>query len=113
MKIRTVSNAGFTLVEIMIVIAIIGMLATVAVPSIMRSQKKAKEHVCFMNRESMDNAKMLWSVENKKGDNDSPSEEDIKVFLKDNKFPTCPAGGTYSMGTVSTKTTCSVHAATE
>lgn len=112
MKIRTSSRAGFTLVEIMIVIAIIGLLATVAVPNLLRASRKAKEQVCAMNLDAIDNSKQQWSIENKKSDKDTPTEEDIRVYMKDNKFPSCPSGGTYTINAVDQKATCSVHTAT-
>ena len=112
MNIRLSRRTGFTLVEIMIVIAIIGLLAAVAVPNFMRAQKKAKEQFCALNREAIDNSKQLWCTENKKSEKDTPSEDDIKVYLKDNKFPQCPSGGQYSVNAVDAKCTCSVHAET-
>jgi prepilin-type N-terminal cleavage/methylation domain-containing protein len=111
MKIRTTRNAGFTLVEIMIVIAIIGMLAAAATTGITRALKTSKEQICKMNRDAVDNAKQLWMVENKKSDKDTPSEDDLKVYLKNNTFPSCPGGGTYTIYAGEQPTTCSVHAA--
>ncbi len=110
MRIKTTGSAGFTLVEIMIVIAIIGLLAAVAVPNFMKATGTAKKQVCSMNREQIDSAKIMWATENKKSDNDTPSEDDVKVYLKNSQFPGCPAGGTYTVGAVKDKCTCSVHA---
>jgi prepilin-type N-terminal cleavage/methylation domain-containing protein len=112
MKIRTSSRAGFTLVEIMIVIAIIGLLATVAVPNLLRARKKTNEQVCAMNLDAIDNSKQQWAIENKKSDKDIPTEDDIRVYLKDSKFPSCPGGGTYTINAVDQKAICSVHTAT-
>lgn len=113
MNIRLSRRTGFTLVEIMIVIAIIGLLAAVAVPNFMRATRKAKEQVCSMNRDQIDNAKQLWCTENRKSERDTPSEDEIRVFLKDSKFPLCPGGGTYTINPVDTRSTCSVHADTQ
>ncbi len=110
MRIKTTGSAGFTLVEIMIVIAIIGLLAAVAVPNFMKATGTAKRQVCSMNREQIDSAKIMWATENKKSDNDTPSEDDVKVYLKNSQFPSCPAGGTYAVGAVKDKSTCTVHA---
>jgi prepilin-type N-terminal cleavage/methylation domain-containing protein len=104
--------AGFTLVEIMVVIAIIGMLMGVATLGINHAIQSAKAHTCAMNIEAIENAKQMWSLENKKGDNDTAGEDDLKGYLKNNSFPTCPSGGTYSINANTTKATCSVHGQT-
>jgi len=113
MKIALQSSArrpyGFTLVEIMVVIAIIGMLMGAATIGINHAIKSAKAHTCAMNVDAIENAKRLWSLENNKGDNDTASEEDLKVHLTNNEFPKCPSGGTYSINNNSTKASCSVH----
>ncbi len=109
MKKRTSTRGGFTLIEIMIVIAIIGLLMTVAVPNIVRARKKANERVCLMNIENIEGAKQLWATENRKSDKDTPTEDDLRIYLRDSKFPTCPSGGTYTINAVDAKATCSVH----
>ena len=100
---------GFTLIEIMIVVAIIGMLAAVALPSLVRAQKTAKKTTCINNLKTIEGAKVQWSLENKKGDQDVPSDADL--FGNDRyipRKPECPAGGTYDIKAVAEKPTCSV-----
>ena len=48
---------GFTLVEIMIVVAIIGMLAAIAIPSFMKSRSEARKSTCVNNLRLIDHAK--------------------------------------------------------
>ncbi len=104
-------RGGFTLVEIMVVVAIIGLLMSVATVGINHAIKTAKAQTCNMNIEAIEGAKQMWMLEAKKGDNDTATEDDLKVHLKNNAFPTCPSGGTYTSNNTTTRATCSVHAA--
>ena len=100
---------GFTLIEIMIVVAIIGMLAAVALPSLVRAQRTAKKTTCINNLKTIEGAKINWALENKKGDQDVPGDADL--FGNDRyvaRKPECPAGGSYDLKSVAEKPTCSV-----
>ena len=102
-------RSAFTLVEIMIVVAIIGLLAAVAIPNLITARKKAQRQACVMNMKAIAGAKENWALDYKKGDADSPSDTDL--FGRDKYIenkPQCPAGGTYNIGQVSEKPTCSV-----
>lgn len=109
MNLRMRSRCGFTLVEIMIVIAIIGLLVGVGVPNYLNMQTKAKREVCNCNREAIDNAKTLWAAEHKKSETDVPGGEDLKSYLKKNQIPACPSGGSYTIGAVNASVSCSKH----
>jgi prepilin-type N-terminal cleavage/methylation domain-containing protein len=102
-------SGGFTLIEIMIVVAIIGLLAAVAIPNLTKATRTARRQACIQNLKTIDGAKKQWALENRKGDADTPSDADM--FGADRyieKRPECPAGGTYNLGTVADKPTCSV-----
>jgi len=109
---QTLRPAGFTLVEIMVVVAIIGLLMSVATVGISQAINRSQRQICTMNLEAVQSAKTLWGLDNKKGDNDTPTEDDLKPHLKDNTFPSCPKGGTYTINALGVRATCSVHPAT-
>ncbi len=114
MKIQTpkyIRATAFTLVEIMVVIAIIGMLMGVATLGIGKAISSSKQKICDMNIEAIEQGKQVWSLENKKGDNDAASEDDLKGHLKNGVFPTCPSGGTYTINANNVRATCSKHTA--
>jgi prepilin-type N-terminal cleavage/methylation domain-containing protein len=107
MKMRTRRRAGFTLVEIMIVVAIIGLLMAVAIPNLGRARRTTQAKVCVANLRMIQSAKQQWALENGKSDSDTPSEQDLLPYIENETFPKCPAGGTYTINPVGTYPTCS------
>ena len=84
MQIKTNKTAGFTLVEIMIVVAIIGLLAAIAIPNFVKARESAQLNSIFNNLRIVEGAKDQWALENKKGTGDTTSMAAISDYLKGN-----------------------------
>lgn len=100
-KIRTKSSAGFTLIELMIVIAIIGILAAIAVPNFNRARAQAKKKSCVANMKTIEGAVELYNMENAVSGATPPTVANLQSngYLK--AIPRCPSKGTDNDYTVS------------
>ena len=95
--------------EIMIVVAIIGLLASIAIPNFVKARTTAQMNACISNLRQIDGAIQLWAAETKQGEQASVTPADVLPYLHGDVR--CPSGGktfadSYGLTTVSAKPTC-------
>ena len=106
---KTATRSGFTLIEIMVVVAIIGILASIAVPGFKLAIEKSRQQACAVNRKNIDGAKLRWALDYKEPPDATPTDADLfgeNCYIEHK--PDCPARGEYTLHAVSEKCTCSV-----
>lgn len=106
---------------IVIVIAVIGILALIAVPNYIKNPWTSPANACINNLREIDGAKEKWMIEHNAKTNDVVTLDDVKPYLvpygepngyikldANGNLPKCPAGGIYSIGKIGESPICSI-----
>ena len=104
------ASRGFTLTEVMIVVAIIGFVAAIAIPNFIRMRIRAQTNTCIENLRQIDAAKQMFGAEKGRKAGDIIADSDLfgpMLYLR--AKPICPAGGEINVNTIGTNTSCTIE----
>ncbi|MBN2826531.1 MAG: prepilin-type N-terminal cleavage/methylation domain-containing protein [Tissierellales bacterium] len=96
-------SRGFTIIELIIVLSVLGIIALIAIPRFLSVTEYAKRDVCEANRAELEHAYEIYLVKN----NESDSEVNFNTFLNQWDQEVCPDEGIISRSEGKIK--CSIH----
>jgi len=119
MRLDKSKKSGFTLVEIMIVVAIIGLLAAIAIPNFARARTTSQQNSCINNLRQIDGAKQTWALEHYIPSTNTPLASDVQPYLgragSYGTLPFCPSDSaatfdtSYSLNTLQVPPSCLIN----
>lgn len=102
MQIRRKRAAGFTLVEMMVVVAVVGLLSGIAAPSVFKSRATTQLSLISQNLRAIEDSKQQWALESRIATGVVPTEADIAPYLKKASLPLAVVGEVYTINPVGT-----------
>src|ERR1043166_8200232 len=81
-------GSGFSLVELMIVVSVLGLLAAIAIPNFVKSRDTSQLRSIYNNLRTIDAAKDQWALENKKGTGDTTAMLLLTEYIKGGEIKT-------------------------
>ena len=91
------------------IIAIVGLLAAIAIPSFIKSRSTFHLHACMINLQQIESAKRSWALAYNANSGAEVDVAGVNEMLKPGTMSGCPAGGTYIYHRVGIPPECSVH----
>ena len=102
------SRLGFTVKEILILVAIVVLIAAVAIPSFLKARNRSQQNVCINNLRILDAGKYSCAMVFHLTDGDIVVTASVNEYIKGQTTPICPAGGTYTYGNIGSNPQCSI-----
>ncbi len=103
------TKKGFSVIELMIVVMILGFLLAVAIPSFLAARSATRARACQKNLTVMYEAKHQWAIEmNQPFFAEMDWEDLVGEDLYIRHQPECPAGGEYELGSMLELPVCSI-----
>jgi prepilin-type N-terminal cleavage/methylation domain-containing protein len=100
MQIKQKRNSGFTLVEIMVTVAIIGLVAVLAIPNAFRAREAAQLNGIINNLRIIEESKTMWAIEKRKGTSEPVTQENLEPYMKGGRWIEPLANEKYYLDTV-------------
>jgi prepilin-type N-terminal cleavage/methylation domain-containing protein len=102
------ARLGFTLLEIMVVVGLIGLLAALALPYAFKPRTQSQTTICIKNMRQIETGKEQLAFEFHMAEGTPITEASVNTYLKTGNTPSCPASGVYSYNPIGTNPTCNI-----